>query len=103
MDFFCGLFPLLFTLFYLFMVCQIESLDLLGCSLWGYYSWCNKLPVGSGHGFSAIGNFPSNFSQGAVPASELLGKPELTPQSLLYYAYFDSVFNLSDVSIWTSI
>ena len=85
------------------MVCLSEGLDLLGCRLWGYYSWCNKLPVGSGHGFSAVGDCLSNFSQGAVPAFELLGKPELTSQSLDRYVYFDSVFSLCDVSIWASI
>ena len=64
------------------MVCPSESLNLLGCSSWGYYSWCDKLPVGSGRRLCAIGDFPSDFSQGVVPASELLGKLELVLQSL---------------------
>ena len=43
------------------MIGQNENLNLLGCSLWGYDSWCDKLAVGSGLGLSVIGDFPSNF------------------------------------------
>ena len=70
--------PYLFTLF---MICPSESLKLLGSSLWGYYSWCDKRPVGSGRGLSTIGDFPYNFSRGAVPASKLLLKPQLASRS----------------------
>ena len=59
-DFWREWFPLLFIyLFFLFMVCPSESLNILECILWGYYSWCDKLPVGSGCGLSTIGDFPS--------------------------------------------
>ena len=64
------------------MVCPSESPNLLRCSSWGYYSWCDKLRAGSGPSLSAKGDLPSNFSQGAVPASELLGKLELVSRSL---------------------
>ena len=57
------------------MIGQNENLNLLGCSLWGYDSWCDKLAVGSGLGLSVIGDFPSNFGWGAVPAFKLLEKP----------------------------
>ena len=63
------------------MICSSESLNLLGSSLWGYYSWCDNRPVGSGHGLSTIGDFSSNFSRGAVPASKLLRKPQLASRS----------------------
>ena len=67
--------------FILFMICPRESLNLPGCSLWGYYSWCNKLSVGSGRGLFTIGDFPSNYSRGAAPASTLLRKPQLASRS----------------------
>ena len=63
------------------MICPSESLNFLGPSLWGYYSWCNKRPVGSGRGLSAIGYFPYNFSRGVVPASKLLHTPQLASSS----------------------
>ena len=63
------------------MIYPSESLNLLGWSLSGYYCWCDKLPVGNGRGLSTIGDFPSNFSRGAVPASKLLRKPQLASQS----------------------
>ena len=85
------------------MVCPSKSLNLLGYSSWGYYSWCGKPPVGSGRRLSAIGDFPSNFSQEAVLAFELLDKLELVSRPLDHYVYFDFVFSLSDVSIWASV
>ena len=63
------------------MICPSESLKLLGSSLWGCYSWCDKRPVGSGHGLSTIGDFHYNFSRGVVPASKLLLKPQLASRS----------------------
>ena len=63
------------------MIYPSESLNLLGCSFWGYYYWCDKLPVGSGWGLSTISDFPSNFSRGVVPASKLLCKPQLASRS----------------------
>ena len=76
MDLCRYLFPPLFYLLYcvLFMICPSESLNLPGFSLWGYYSWYDKRPVSSGRGLSFIGDFPSNFSQGAVASSKLLHK-----------------------------
>ena len=85
------------------MVCPSESLNLLGCSSWRYYSCCGKSPVGSGRRLSATGDLPSNFSQGAVPAFELLGKLELDSRSLDRYVFFHFVFSPSDVSIWASV
>ena len=84
------------------MVCPSESLNLLGYSSWGYYSWCDKPPVGSGRRLSAIGDFPSSFSQGAVLAFELLDKLELVSRPLNSYVHFDFIFSLS-VSIRASV
>ena len=87
------------------MVCPSESLNLLGYSSWGYYSWRDRPSVGSGRRrrLSAIGDFPSNFSQGTVLAFELLDKLELVSRPLDRYVYFDFVFSLSDVSLWASV
>ena len=85
------------------MVCPSESLNLLRYSSWGYYSWCDNPPVGSVRRLSAIGYFPSNFSQGAVLAFELLDTLELVSRPLNRYVYFDFVFSLSDVSIRASV
>ena len=85
------------------MVCPSESLNLLVYSSWSYYSWCDKPPVGSGRRLFAIGDFPSNFSQWAVLAFELLDKLELVSRPLDRYVYFDFVFSLSDVSIRASV
>ena len=85
------------------MVCPSESLNLLGYSSWGYYSWYDKPHVGSGRRLSAIGDFPSNFSQRVVLAFELLDKLELVSRPLNRYVYFNFVFSLSDVSIWASV
>ena len=81
------------------MVCPSESLNLLGYSSWDYYSWCDKPPIGSRRRLSAIGDFPSNFSQGSVLAFELLDKLEFVLWPFDRYVYFDFVFSLSDVSI----
>ena len=59
--------------FILFMVCPSDTLDLLECGVWCYYSCFDKLPIGSGQGLSAKVRWP---------ASELLGKPKLVSQSL---------------------
>ena len=48
------------------MVCVSEILNLLEYVLWAYYSWCDKLHVVRGRRNFAIGDFPYNFSQGAV-------------------------------------
>ena len=64
-----GLLPWLISsliYFSLFMVCPSNTLHLLECGLWGYYSWFDKLPIGSGRGLSAIGYFSYKFSQGAA-------------------------------------
>ena len=67
--------------FILFMICPSESLNLLGGSLWRFSSQCDKLPLCSGRALSTIGDFPYNFSRGAVPTSKLLCKPQLASPS----------------------
>ena len=67
------------------MICPSESFNLLGSSLWGYYSWCDKQPVGSGCGLSTIGDFPSNFGQGVVPIFSQLYSCSLLVAGFLFY------------------
>ena len=80
MDFCRALFPL-YLFIYLSIICPSESLNLLGCSLWGYYSWYDKLPVGRGRGLTTLDDFSFNFSRGAVPDPKLLRKPQLALRS----------------------
>ena len=67
------------------MICPSESFNLLGSSLWGYYSWCDKHPVGSGCGLSTIGDFPSNFGRGVVPIFSQLYSCSLLVAGFLFY------------------
>ena len=64
--------------FILFMVCPSDTLDLLECGVWCYYSCFDKLPIGSGQGLSAIGYFPYNFSQGAVACFWAFGQTKVS-------------------------